>query len=317
MYIVNMKKKLTSLALALAVLAAPAVLARGLLLLDKNQLSFAIKPNTSVESVVKLSSGATFDQPFQFTSDSPWLTANPSEGVVPARKSVEIKIKCDAKDMKPGFYIAQAYVKEISQDPMGGAIADLSANLRVYEESLQLDFVPRSLEIKPGQILTVTVKNNNEFQVNLKLKPELAWLTIYPPELEIGSNESSTFVVRASNNAQSGGTFKSTAVITTEGFEVRYPISCFVDCGVVFNPPELSKPGIVILTNKTQKTVFVEIPKNNPSKAETDPPGRIKIEPKESKTVSVKFPTEKNAKPDKIEFKIANGFKKSYIMEIK
>ncbi len=316
MYIETMKKKLTTLALILSVIAVPTALARGLLLLDTDQLNFAAKPDTTVEAVVKLTSGATFDQPFKFTSDFPWLSATPSEGTLGPRKSIEIKIKCDTKDLEPGFYMAEGMFTEASQDPIGGARANVMVNLRVYEESLKLDFIPRSLETKPGQAQTVIVRNSNDFQVNLRLKSSYGWITVIPQDLEMNSKETSAFMVKVSEQAPNGGLFRATVKLSTEGFEAHYPISCFVDCGVAFNPPELSKPGIVILTNKTNKAAFVELPRNK-SGATTEPAGKIMINPKESKTIAVNFPTEKDKKPDKLEFRIINGLKKSYVMEIK
>lgn len=316
MYIETMKKKLTTLALILSVIAVPTALARGLLLLDKSQLDFAAKPNTVVESTLRLTSGATFDQPFKFTSDNPWLIATPSEGTIGPRKSMEIKIKCDTKDLEPGFYMAEGYFTEESQDPGGAARVNVTVNLRVYEENLKLDFIPRSLETKPGQAQTVVVRNSNDFQVNLKLKSNYGWINVMPQDLEINSKETSAFMVKISEAAPNGGLFRATVKLTTEGFEAHYPISCFVDCGVSFNPPELSKPGVVILTNKTGRTVFVDLPRNV-SGATTEPAGKITINPKESKTIAVKFPVENGKKPDKLEFRVTNGLKKSYVMEIK
>jgi hypothetical protein len=316
MYIENMKKKLITLALVLSVIAVPIALARGLLLLDKYQFDFAAKPNTIVQSVIKLTSGATFDQPFNFTSDSPWLTATPSEGTIEPKKTIEIKIRCDTKSLEPNTYMARGTFTEISQDPIGGSKANFVVNLRVYEENLNLDFIPRSLETKPGQTQTVVVKNSNDFMVNLKLKSNYGWINVIPQELEINPKETSAFLVKVSEFAPNGGLFRATVKLSTEAFEAHYPISCFVDCGVAFNPPELSKPGVVILTNKSTKIVFVELAKNKKG-ATTEPAGKIKINPKESKTIAVNFPIEKDKKPDILEFKLLNSLKKSYIMEIK
>ncbi len=310
-----MKNKLLLSIVSISLLAATSVLAIGGIAVEPTNVQLAAKKGTNITTKLNVISAATFDQSFKIESDDEWITPVINGGLLRAKSSMEVALNLKTKDLAAGLYVGQVKFSEVSDDPRGGSIAYSTVTLRVYEAELKLDIVPRSLEVRPGQLILVTVINSNDRPISLELESDSKWITVLPGNIYLGPGEFGAFIVRVSRNAGFGGLYRSIIKIQGDGLQVNYPIATKVDSGIDFNPPELGeKGGQIMLTNKLKRSIIVDIPEEGGLYSVT-PPGKFLLDPGEKKTLTVKFEGEK--KPTSLTFMLTGALLSIHIVNVR
>ena len=281
------------------------------LIVSPDSINVSAKPGSTIERKLTVSSGRDFFQEFKVMTDDDWVKVSPTNGSVDTNRNTTVNLVINTNDMKPGSYNSIITIEDQTDDGFEKQRTLVPVNLNVLEPEFTLEAIPRSLEMRPGQVMPITLYNPSNGEVNVTLKPSLVWIYVSPTKLRISPKSIALVYVRASKNASSGGTFRTSIAIEGDGFEMNYPVAVKVDAGVDFNPPEISKDGLITITNRMKRPIVVVAPTIVGLKI--DPP-RTEIQAGQKKTINIKLPEKK---PNKIEFTLYNAYLASYILWVK
>lgn len=282
------------------------------LVVNPDSVNITVRPDSIVERKLTISSGRDFFQQFEVATDEDWVKINPTNGSVDMNKDATVTLTVNTKNMKPGYYNSIITFEDQTVDGFEKQKTLVPVNLNVLEPEFSLEAIPRALEMRPGQIMPITFYNPSNGEVNVTLKPSLVWIYVTPIKLRISPRSIALVYVRASKNASSGGTFRTSIAIEGDGVEMNYPVAVKVDAGVDFNPSEISRDGSVTITNRMKKPVVIVAP-TTIAGLKVDPP-RIEIQAGQKKIINIKLPEKR---PDKIEFIIYNANLTSYVLWVK